>query len=53
MQTARDTPELRYLHWDRWLPVTWPAVTFAAASCSMTWLEMLPVVAAVLVWGGE
>ena len=38
---------------DRWVALTWPPDATAAAACSMTWLEMLPVLAAMLVWSGE
>ena len=39
------------VHRDLWISFPWPAGATAAADCSMTWLELVPVVAALFAWG--
>ena len=39
------------VHGDRWIAFTWPLSATEAAACSMSWLEMVPILAAVMTWG--
>ena len=38
-------------HQDHWFMLHWPAPMIQTPDASMTWLELIPVVVALLVWG--